>query len=224
MAIGIVLLVASMTLFLYLTVILLPHKFLCVKYLISAPEGRGVRRCIFNGKHCVLYEAARHTRRYIRQYLLTEEDGAKLLLCKTNGNVVYLEYDVVLFDRYNKVFRILNIKESIPEGDYTKPVQLPIETAYVSLVLRRVNRTAISKRRLSRVPAGRIFSYILLTVLIALLQAFALNVSCAYIFGGVFRESFIRKPEAIFMSLALSLIIAVVGMIPAVVGACKSSK
>lgn len=224
MTIGILLLVASVTLFLYLTVFLLPQKFLCVKYLISAPEGRGVRRCIFNGKRCVLYEAARHTRRYIRQYLLTEEEGAKVLLAKTNGNVAYLEYDVVLFDRYHKVFRILNIKESIPKGDYTKPVQLPPETSYVSLVLRRVNRTVISKRRLARVPGGRILSYVLLTALLALLQGFALNVSCAYIFGGVFRESFIRKPEALFMSLALSLIIAVAGMIPAVIGACRRSK
>ena len=224
MTIGILLLAASVALFLYLTVIWLPNKFLCVKYLISAPEGRGMRRCIFNGKRCVLYEAARRTRRYIRQYLLTEEGGLKLLLCKTNGNVAYLEYDVVLFDRYNKVFRIVNVKESIPSGDYTKPLQLPSETAYVSLVLRRVNGTVIPGRRLTRLPVGQIFSYVLLTLFLSLLQAFAVMVSCAYMFGGVFRESFIRTPEAIFTSLVLALVMALVGLLPAVVTARKRSK
>lgn len=210
---GIIILVASIILFLVLMTLILPKMFLKVHYSVGEAEDRGIKRCKYKGKRCVIYEAGPSISKYINQYLLIEGENCKILRCKTSYSIKYLEYDVVVFDRYNEVNKIINVKESLIGGDYTRRVELPLETAYVKIIPRAVDGEVFKKQRLAFIPKEKITLYTIFSIVVTVLEAFALKVGCAYAFGGVFRESFVRSSAGTGASIFLAIATGIVGMI-----------
>lgn len=171
----------------------LPGLLLRTHYRQIKLNARGMRRCLFNGKRCVVYERGINQRRHISRYLLCQEDGYKVLQCKVSPNVRYLEYDVMLYDRYDNTVDVINVKEDVV-SQYTRRLQLPDETAYVNVVLRKVNKSVLFKKRLAYIPRGRIAAFISLAFLLTLLESVVVMTSTAYAFGGVFREDYMSSP------------------------------
>ena len=118
MFIGLTVVIVSMILFIVALTMLLPRLLLRVKYNVDEPQDRGLKRCIVGNKRCVVFRSEERNRPYIKQFLLTcDENGEKLLKCKCAKGIHYLDYDVVTFDRYDKVIEVINDKTRMNLGD-----------------------------------------------------------------------------------------------------------
>ncbi len=216
MMIGYILLFGSMALFLATLGFLMPATLLRVKYANVQTGDRGLRRCVFKGKRCVLYEVAKAQRKYVRRYILWQEKGYKLLKCHAASDVRFLEYDVVVYNRYDKIIDVLRARENLVSV-YTRPMQLPDETAYISLRLRRVNKATLDTAALVSIPRRRIVLFALLALLLIAVESFVVKVGCAYAFGGVFREDFVASTEGTLIGIGATLAVALIAFLFALI-------
>lgn len=210
--IGIVLMIASVFLFVVAMAVLLPKTLLRIKCSVTEPEARGIRKALYNGKRCIVYRAGEEVHRYVKQYLIYAENGKKVLRCKTNGSLKYIDYDIVLFDKYDEAFKVVNVKEEIVKGDLTRRVELPDRTSYVSLVIRAADSQVFDKPPAFNVTIASIAIYSAACFLMTLLETFILKVSCAFAFGGVFRESFIQSSASTVVNVCLSLLTGLIAL------------
>jgi hypothetical protein len=213
MIVGIVLMVVSVFFFVISMTAILPKLLLRVKSTVTEPEGRGIKKALFNGRRCIVYRSGSEVHKYIKQYLIYDEGNQKVLRCKTNGSLRYIDYDIVLFNKYDKAFKVINVKEDIVKGDLTRRVDLPKETSYVSIVIRKADSQDFAKPPVFNVTVKSIAIYSIACFLVTLLETFILKVSCAFAFGGVFRESFIQSPSSTIVGLLLSLLTGLLALI-----------
>ncbi len=211
MILGYILLASSILLYLIVMGWLLPHAFLRAEFLTPTLNAFGVRRCIYNGKHCVVYERNANCRRYISRFLLCEGDGCKLLKCKVTNEVKRMRYDVIMFNRYNRVFDVLTVEES-PVGNFTQLLVLSDETAYVEIKIRRVNDEVISKTRVAKFKAGKIMLYSISAFLMTVLTGVFVTIGVTYSFGSVFRDDFLRN-----LTLGLPAVIVATSLVAVIV-------
>ena len=214
MFIGFALLTVSILLFLSLIGWILPRALLRAVYPAVEPTGRGIKRCIYKGRRCVLYRPFAAQERYMRKYAIFSEDGYKLLKCQLTPLVESINFDVVIFNRHDEVTGVLKISESVAT-EMTDAIRLPDDASYVNIVIRKVNGevTDTSAPVLPKVSGGRIFFYTLLVFLFTLAEAFVVKASCAFAFGGVFREDFLFSSESTVTALGLAAVAAVVCLI-----------
>lgn len=211
MAIGYVLLVCSVILFLLVMLVALPKTLLKVRYSIKEPDDIGIKRCFYNGKRCIIYEGGKDISKYIEKYLLVEGKNCKVLRCKIARKISYLNYDIALFNRYDEIFDVINVKENLVKGGYTRRVELPEETSYIKIVIREVDDLVIKGKPIAYIPAGKILLYAFLASVITTVEIFVLKISFAYAFGGVFREVFINSTKSTLLTLAtLPLVVGIV--------------
>lgn len=213
MTAGIIMLVASIALFLFLMVMVLPKMLLRVQYSVGVIEDRGLKKYIYKGNNCILYECGSSVCDHIKQYLIIDEGKCKVLRCKLAHSMKYLNYDIVVFDKYNKIRKIINVKELISDSDFARRVELPKYTSHIKLVLRQVDSMTMKVKKLAFIPGKRIFLYGLSAFLTTALAGFMVKVSCAYTFGGVFRESFIRTTDLIALDLLIAMVIGLISLI-----------
>ena len=216
-AIGILLLLASTALYLYLIARVLPGNLLRLRYVVTQPVGRGLKRCLFEGKRCCVYQPDRQTLPYVHQYLLLEKDDQKVLKCKVSEDVEYMDYDVIVFDRHDKVTSVIHVKENILLSPYTRETVLPPDASYVRLRVRQVNGNAKEDSTpLMSLSVGKAILYVITVILLTAIQCLVMRISCAFIFGGVFREDFIRSDFGLIscgvLSLAMGLLSLVVAL------------
>ncbi len=205
--IGITLLVVSMGLYLVTMGKVLPNMLLRAEFLPVPLSARGSRRCFVNGKRCVVYERSLSRRQYISHYLLIESEGCKLLKCKVTPLVRQMEYDVVLYNRYNRVFDIVHVRETLGAA-YTKLLRLPAETSYAEIRLRKVNRSVISSGRVAKIRWSNVFLFGFLAVVITIIESLAIMAGASYAFGSVFREDLIQRINlSLIIVTALSIVI-----------------
>lgn len=224
LAVGLVILIVSAVIFVTLAAVVLPKHMLHVKYAVNTPDDRGVKICLFKGKRCVVYKSCKENKEYIRQYALTQEDGYKLLKCKVTDAVEYMDYDIVLFNRHHEVFDVINVKEDFFGTGYSRDTRLPNETSYISIIIRKVNRVNLKKKPIIKVKGGGLLGYALVTTLLAFLETFFVRLSGSYVFGGVYRESFIATTEGFVFNLAVSLLIGILTVITVVASIKKRAK
>ena len=216
----ILLLVGSVACFFILEMLVFPKCFLESEYSIGQTSDRGIRKykTAADGVY-FLYEPNWFVRQFIKQYVIAATDDGKTLTCKLNEGIDYIRYDVVLFDASDRVFQILNVQQLVENGLCTDEVELPPETAYVTLALNQVNQQVFPKVARARVSPRRLVFYGLTTCVTAMVTAFCMNLSFAHLFGKVFRESYaasvaenvavlgVALAAAALCSVALSLVI-----------------
>ena len=224
MALGIIVLILSVVLFMVLMTLVLPKHVLKVVYTVNNAVDRGVKRCLFKGKRCIVYDSSRENKAVIKQYSILQEDGYKTLRCKLNQNVEYLDCDVVLFNRYNKVFKVINIKEDIVSMAMTRATRLPDETSYVRILIRRVNKTKVKRKPPVKVTGFSIFLFSLIAIALTAVEIFAVRACCSYCFGEIYRESFIASGEGLIVIAVLAAVTGVVGAITAALSAFKRAR
>ena len=96
----------------------------------------------------MVYEPEFKVRRFVSQYELFTKDGFKYIKCKTNPNVKSICYFVLAYDNRNKLIDTLKVFEKVKTKGYTRSVELPYNTSYVSFVLYRVDDTYNAKKKL----------------------------------------------------------------------------
>ena len=192
----------------------LPKIFLKSRYTIDQPYDRGIKKYKFkNTGYGIVYEPALNVRKYIKQYVLTNQNGEKKLMCKVAPKVTYIDYDIVLFDASNKVFLILNAKDLIEKSQFTAEVTLPPETAYVTILLNEVDGRKLGKKQSVRLSPFHLLCFAISSIGLSTCLAFCLKLCFANLFGGIMRQSFMASAMGNSLTLILSLVIGFVGVL-----------
>ena len=213
MGIWIIALIAIIVAFLTIAAFVLPKFFLHNKCAVKKSADRGIKRTVDRDGESVLYEPSPRVKKYIKQYVLTCRDGEKSIVCKMNRRTKYADYDIVVFNSANVVKCILNVKEAVPANGYSHVVKLPDDTAYVSLNLNEANDKTFDSKVLSRVSAGRILLFVLISAILIALTVMGIRVCCAYLFGGLFREGLIYENESILYTGIIGAAVAAVDLV-----------
>ena len=205
------LLAGSVACFFILEMLVFPKCFLESEYSIGQTSDRGIRKykTATDGVY-FLYEPNWFVRQFIKQYVIAVTDEGKTLTCKLDEGIDYIRYDVVLFDASDRVFKILNVQQLVENGLYTDEVELPPETAYVTLALNQVNRRIFPKAARAKVSPRRLMFYGLATCATAMVTAFCMNLSFAHMFGKVFRESYAASMAENVAVLGVALVAAAI--------------
>ena len=196
--------IVTLTAYVFLVVKILPKKYLREGFLISTSPDRGLRNVKEKNGRSIVYEPTMKIRKYIKQYILSNRHGKKILICKIDENLRFLNYDVVMFDRNDKVFKVLNVKEVIARPGYTKRVELDDDTSYVTLVVKEADKKKFPVDTVTTASTGNVLKYVLLGGLATFVAIVLLAVCCVLIFGGIYSESF-------FYSIGNVLFLLIIG-------------
>ena len=208
-----ILLFGSVALFLCVEMFLLPRLLLESKYSIGETYDRGIKRykSADNGVS-VVYEPSILVRKYIKQYAIVSDKGNKTFKCKADSSLSYLDFDIVLFDSFGKVFKVMTV-QSIVNNGYTEDVILPKETSYVTLMLNKADNKEFPKRSCAKISPSRIVIFGLTTTVFSMLVAYCINLSFSNLFGGLFRESYASNMLTNVAVLTVALIATALGTV-----------
>lgn len=223
MVMGYLLLITSMLLYVATVGTLLPRMLLRPQYTVANLDARGLRRCLYNGRRCVVYERCVNQRRYLSRYLLCEGEGCKILRCQVTASVRSMVYDVVLFDCYDRIFDIVHVKEDFTSA-YSKPLALPDNTSYVTIRLRKVNKTPLEIIPIASLPRINVILFALCTLVLTAVESVVIMTSCAYAFGSSLDDALLNTPENMLIVVVATAIAALVGLMVASVAACHRMK
>ena len=184
----------------------LPRFYLKLNYAMDKSNDRCINRVYEKNGQSLLFEPEEKWRKYINQYIIAERKEKKEIVCKVDKELSYIEFNVVVFDAFNKVTQVIKVCESLDGRGYTKAIELPPETSYVAInVLRADNKTFEEDKEL-KVSKSKMLGFLLVNAMVVFMEVIGYKICLANIFGGLFRQSILVN----FKNVAISLIIAVV--------------
>ena len=188
------LLMLTLTAYALLVIWALPKLMLKIEYPLSHPTDRGLKKYVLNeSDYAVVYEPSLSARKYITQYIIAKKGNAKVFTCKLSPDVVYIDYDIVLFNASGNCFQVIN-SMAIKDDDSKYPeITLPDETAYASVVINQVNNAKMKQAPRIRVAPARIVFFGILSLILSVGMAVGSLYSFSNIFGGLFRETFVEE-------------------------------
>lgn len=205
----ITLLIVSILAYAFLMAYVLPRAFLKTEIVAMKARDRGLKNIKETVGRSIVYQPSMEARKYVTQYVISDRKGKKVLICKTHPDVRYLDYDVVMFNAFNKPFKAVNARELVENGR-TEKLELDKETAYVSLIINAANDEKFKRKLIKPVSGGKIALYALTCALLAFAQVYLMKLCCSYAFGGVFREEFMITLQSnmvtIFCGVAAAII------------------
>lgn len=193
--------------------LLLPKMFLQTRYTIKSSVDRGLKKIIEKNGQSMVFQPALKWRKYINQYVLAERSGVKQLMCKLNTDITYISYDIVLFNSEDKVFDVLTVKDLVEKNGFSKVVELPEDTSYVSLVVNEVDGMSFPDHITGKAKAGKVAKFLVACSFMILLELLFVKVCCANLFGGVFKESFVLNVQSTLVTLLIAGILIIVNII-----------
>ena len=210
MAVWIVALIAIAAAFVALSGFVLPRLLFYTKYDVNGSSDRGIKKVDDEGS--VVFEPSPEVKKFISGYALSVRDGKRVLVCKLAQKLAYIDYDVIVFDKDDKVLRVFNIKENVTDGEYTRVVELPDVTEYVSLMINEADGQTFKHKVVKNVSAGRVCAFIACTAALIAAAVFGIKICCAYLFAGLFRESFIvlGKSNTVTIAVVIDIIFTVI--------------
>ena len=143
---GIVLII-SLALYLKLFSSLIPGAIMRLSCKGETTRDRGLKKYVYEGGRCVVYEPDVNVRKYVKKYSLYTENGYKYLQCKISDRIRYIKYDVYAFDNKGKLLDIVTVNDYVEVGDeFSSAVAIPPETSYVRFVLRKIDSKYVSNK------------------------------------------------------------------------------
>jgi len=117
----------------------LPKMLLSPKYSHKMPSDRGLKKYLFPKGRAVVYKPSCGVSEYVDQYILQSKSGEKSIVCKVNDKVEKIKYDVSAFDVGGKLIDIIQVEEKLKFTNITAETELPLDTAYVGIVVKEIN-------------------------------------------------------------------------------------
>ena len=172
--------------------VFLPKIVAVFRYGEEAPRGRGRKIVKEVRGESIVYDAAPEISSVIERYILCKRGEEKRLVCKLKENIRSVDYDIALFNADGEIFKILNVQEAVVREGFTREIDLPAETEFVSLYL----NAADGVRRGDSAPSGKIpkvryVVYIVAFISLIFVSVWLIRISIAHIFGGLYDESFL---------------------------------
>ena len=160
--------IANLIFFAFLMRTVFPKYILRVKYAYGETQDRGIKRLKYPSGRAVVYEPHPSIRKYVNEYSLFTEGGYKYIRCKIDRAVTCLRYNVVTYNRKNKIIDVVKVTEST-RSEYTEPVMLHHDTSYVSLLLLSVNGESAHEAPMFKIkPLNAVLYAIAVTVTVFL--------------------------------------------------------
>ncbi|MBE6577217.1 MAG: hypothetical protein E7653_03670 [Ruminococcaceae bacterium] len=176
---SILLLIICFIAYVFLVGSVFPKLILRPKWGNGVTRDRGVKRYKFKGGRAVVYEPDPKVRKYVMQYILSENSGKKYVKCKVDPRVSTIKYDVVVYDAKSNAIDNIHVEEAIATKGYTRAAELPEKTSYVSLVVREINYHEIDKSPFASYSLAQVITFascnVLSTVLLSLVLRGAIN-------------------------------------------------
>lgn len=165
----------SLFLYVFLIACVFPKLFLCPSYKTVRVRDRGLKKYVFDQGRAIAYEPAPSMRKYISQYILSENCGEKFIKCKVDDRIDSLRYDVVVFGADDKVLDTVEVYEAINGKGITRAAALPLSTAYVSVCVREVNGVHVTEDATASFSAIKVALFFILTACCTVAMALMLN-------------------------------------------------
>jgi hypothetical protein len=161
-----------------------------------------------NGQSLV-FEPEEKWRKYVKQYILSERNGKKVAVCKVDKEINYLEYNLVVFNAFNQVVKVVDVKDFVNGAGITKEVELPEETSYLSLNVAMVEDKPLNNNIVGKLKKGNVAKFVLINVAIVIAEAVCFRICLANLLGGVYRESYVFNINSliVFGILVVGLIL-----------------
>ena len=141
-----IILIFSLIMYTFITGKILPLIFLRPSRRGVISNDRGIKRYAYEDGRAIVYKPTEENNKYIEQYILSAHGDEKFIKCKIHEEIRSLEYDVIVFDSRDKVVDVISVKDPVKQKGTTGAVSLPLETSYVSVTVRVVNRVRVTKK------------------------------------------------------------------------------
>jgi hypothetical protein len=152
----------GISVYIFLVSSVLPNLLLKQRYDASKDGDRGIRRYTFEGGRAIVYEPSAPYRKYLKQYILSANGNEKYIKCKFAERVTAVRYEVIAFDKDDRLIDTVRIAEYIFEEkeNISNAAMLPMQTAYVKVVLRSVNGVILDNEKFFYIPASRKWGFV----------------------------------------------------------------
>lgn len=200
----------------FLSASVLPRMYLGLRYNVDKSEDRCIKRIYETNGQSMVFEPEEKWRTHVKQYVLSERGDKKEITCKLDKSINYIEMDVAVFNNQDKLECVIKIKDFVEGSGYTKTVELPEKTSYVSINVLRAENEYYEDKLSAKVSKGRMWKFWGVSTLLIVIQSLLVKISLANILGGVFRESFVVNLESTLITLGVALILIVLNTVTAI--------
>ena len=206
-----ILFLLSLILYLFCTAYLLPKIFIRPYYKSNNVCDRGVKKYLFEEGRAIVYETKKEVKQYISQYVLSERNGKRFLQCKLDESIKKITYRVLTFNSYDKALGAFEVSESGSREQITQSVELPYDTAYVSIEVKSANgqkTSSISDIAYSGIKIG---AFVMLTALATVVQAWITQSFISVIFSLFFNytnEATVDLINTVAIPAAIGIVLA----------------
>ncbi len=169
---------------------------------------RGLKKYVYDDGRAIVYEPAAETKRYVDQYIVSSNNGEKFLKCKVDPRVYSLEYDVIAFNSRDRIIDVLAVTDLIVgKRELTSAVSLPMDTAYVSVLAKRVNGIKVSKTPTVYYSGTSLCAYVGLSAAFTAFQVMLLKPYVETLFNAFSKDiEVISDAKTVIASVAISAI------------------
>ena len=186
---------------------LMPHFLFDHDYKKHTIRDRGLKKYTFPEGRSVVYEPDIRYRSFLKKYILFEFNEKKYIKCKLSEDVDSIRYEVALYDNKDRLIKVMEIAENISGNSETKNIELPADTSYASVVLKRVNE-GYTFDTLRKISAKRIAIFSAVTA--ALSVAYGLLVRALLLYIGVVADADPEFTIGLGFNVTSSLIVGVI--------------
>ena len=204
-----ILFVLSMILYVFVTACLLPKIFIRPHYKSDNVCDRGVKKYLFEEGRAIVYEPSQDIRQYVNQYILSDYNGKRCLQCKFDESIKKITYRVLTFSADDKSLGAFEVTENGVKDQMIPNVNLPYDTAYVSIEVKSVNGKKVFFESEIRYSIFKIVAFVLLTTIITLVETWIAKSFLSLIFRLFFDFSTTASSAAI-SSMLLPIITGLV--------------
>ncbi len=213
MVVWIVIFILVVLISVFITAYLLPRIYLKQRYTVEKSDDRCIKRVYERNGQSLVFEPEEKWRKIVHQYVLSERGENKVLMCKVNKSLSYIEFDVVVFNAFNQVAGVIKVNDYVDGSGYTKIVELPDDTSYISINVIRADNEKFGKNITAKVPAKRKFGFIMINAVMILVEVIACRICLANIFGDEFRESIVLNLEGAITSAIIAGVLILINTI-----------
>ena len=154
---------------------ILPKLLLRPIYDISVTGDRGLKKYTFANGRAIVCEPSLSSQKYIKQYILSSNNGEKYIKCKIDTRITSIKYDVMAMRADDQVIDIVQVSEIVSTPGMTCGALLPHDTSYVCVVVKEVNARQIVTDSKLTLPVLKVGIYFAVAVLCTIIEGMLLN-------------------------------------------------
>ena len=160
---------------------LLPALFLYPKNKAASPTDRGIQKYVFDNGRAIVYMPEPNTKKYITQYILSENNGERFLKCKFDKSIATALYEVTVFDSSDKITDKITVYDSPDHKEISHAVPLPLSAAYVNISVKEINGQNAETNKTSSVSFASSALYIASTIISTVAISLLINATVTHI-------------------------------------------